>query len=79
MGWTGNHLHRFRTGAECRSPYSGTGFDLDEGEDGLLEHDVFEDDVFEDDCSRRGARGRRALDQLAAAKGDRLWYEADCR
>jgi len=40
MGWTDSHLHRFRTGSDHRSPYFVTNFDLDEGEDGLLEDDV---------------------------------------
>jgi hypothetical protein len=40
MGWTNSHLHRFRTGSDHRSPYFVTDFDLDEGEDGVLENDV---------------------------------------
>ena len=40
MGWTDSHLHRFRTGSDHRSPYFVTIFDLDEGEDGMLEDDV---------------------------------------
>jgi hypothetical protein len=40
MGWTDSHLHRFRTGRDHRSPYFITSFDLDEGEDGVLEDDV---------------------------------------
>ena len=40
MGWSNSHLHRFRTGRDHRSPYFVTTFDLDEGEDGLLEDDV---------------------------------------
>jgi hypothetical protein len=40
MGWTDSHLHRFRTGNDHRSPYFVTNFDLDEGEDGLLEDDI---------------------------------------
>ncbi|MDN5768251.1 MAG: plasmid pRiA4b ORF-3 family protein [Humibacillus sp.] len=40
MGWTDSHLHRFRTGRDHRSPYFITAFDLDEGEDGVLEDDV---------------------------------------
>lgn len=58
MGWTDSHLHQFRTGVDRRSPYFVTGFDLTEGEDGVLEDDV-------------------RLDQLVAAKGDRLGYEYD--
>lgn len=45
MGWENSHLHRFRTGRDHRSPYFVTGFDLDEGEDGLLEDDVRLDQV----------------------------------
>ena len=40
MGWTDSHLHRFRTGRDHRSPYFVTNFDIDEGEDGVLEDDV---------------------------------------
>lgn len=40
MGWADSHLHRFRTGSDHRSPYFVTGFDLDEGDDGVLEDDV---------------------------------------
>jgi hypothetical protein len=40
MGWYDSHLHRFRTGNDYRSPYFVTHFDLDEGEDGMLEDDV---------------------------------------
>jgi len=40
MGWSDSHLHRFRTGNDNRSPYFVTHFDLDEGEDGMLEDDV---------------------------------------
>ena len=40
MGWCDGHLHRFRTGKDHRSPYFVTNFDLDEGEDGVLEDDV---------------------------------------
>jgi len=40
MGWTNSHLHRFRTGRDHRSPCFVTSFDLDEGEDGVLEDDV---------------------------------------
>jgi hypothetical protein len=39
MGWTDTHLHRFRTGADHRSAYLVTSFDLEEGEDGVLEDD----------------------------------------
>lgn len=45
MGWTDSHLHRFRTGSDHRSPSFVTHFDLDEGEDGLLEDDVRLDQV----------------------------------
>lgn len=40
MGWYDSHLHRFRTGSDHRSPYFITQFDLDEGEDGVLEDDI---------------------------------------
>jgi hypothetical protein len=40
MGWTDSHLHRFRTGRDHRSPYFVTAFDIDEGEEGVLEDDV---------------------------------------
>lgn len=40
MGWTDSHLHRFRTGSDHRSPHFVTEFDLDEGEDGVLEDGV---------------------------------------
>ena len=40
MGWTNSHLHRFRTGSDHRSPYFVTNFDIDEGDDGVLEDDV---------------------------------------
>lgn len=58
MGWTDSHLHQFRTGNDPRSPHFVTHFDLDEGEDGVLEDGV-------------------RLDQLVAAKGDRLGYTYD--
>nr|WP_257909677.1 plasmid pRiA4b ORF-3 family protein [Janibacter limosus] len=45
MGWTDSHLHRFRTGVDRRSPYFVTGFDLTEGEDGVLEDDVRPDQL----------------------------------
>lgn len=40
MGWSNSHLHRFRIGRDHRSPYFVTNFDLDEGDEGLLEDDV---------------------------------------
>lgn len=40
MGWLDGHLHRFRAGRDHRSPYFATAFDLEEGDDGLLEVDV---------------------------------------
>ncbi|HLN76870.1 MAG TPA: plasmid pRiA4b ORF-3 family protein [Nocardioidaceae bacterium] len=45
MGWHDSHLHRFRTGNDHRSPYFITGFDLDEGDEGLLEDDIRLDQV----------------------------------
>jgi hypothetical protein len=40
MGWTNSHLHRFRTGHDHRSPHFVTSFDIEEGENGVLEDDV---------------------------------------
>ena len=40
MGWSDSHLHRFRTGSDHRSPYFVTQFDLEEGDDGVVEDDV---------------------------------------
>ncbi len=40
MGWSDSHLHRFRTGNDHRSPCFITQFDVDEGEDGVLEDDI---------------------------------------
>ncbi|MCK8675442.1 plasmid pRiA4b ORF-3 family protein [Rhodococcus sp. HM1] len=40
MGWFDSHLHRFRTGSDPRSPYFVTSFDVEEGEDGVLEDTV---------------------------------------
>ncbi len=45
MGWYDSHLHRFRTGNDHRSPYFVTDFDLDEGEEGLLEDNVRLDQI----------------------------------
>lgn len=45
MGWYDTHLHRFRTGSDYRAPCFITQFDLDEGEDGVLEDDVRFDQV----------------------------------
>jgi hypothetical protein len=45
MGWYDSHLHRFRTSNDHRSPYFLTDFDLDEGDEGLLENDVRLDQV----------------------------------
>lgn len=45
MGWYDSHLHRFRTGGDHRSPYFITDFDLDEGEEALLENDVRLDQI----------------------------------
>lgn len=58
MGWHDGHLHRFFTSSDMRAPYFLTQFDLDEGDEGILEDDV-------------------RLDQVLAAKGDRLFYEYD--
>jgi hypothetical protein len=40
MGWSDTHLHRFRTGRDHRSPYFVTNFEVEEGDDGVLEDDV---------------------------------------
>lgn len=45
MGWLDGHLHRFRTGSDHRSPYFVTPFDVEEGEDGVLEDGVRLDQV----------------------------------
>lgn len=45
MGWTDSHLHRFRTGNEPFAPHVITEFDLEEGEDGVLEDEVRLDQV----------------------------------
>lgn len=45
MGWSDSHLHRFRTGASYRAPYFVTRFDVDDGEDGMLEDSVRLDQV----------------------------------
>lgn len=45
MGWTDSHLHRFRTGSDHRAPGFVTRFDLEEGEEGVLEDGVRLDQV----------------------------------
>lgn len=45
MGWLDCHLHRFRTGGDHRSPYFVTPFDVEEGDDGVLEDGVRLDQV----------------------------------
>ncbi|WP_226949942.1 plasmid pRiA4b ORF-3 family protein [Rhodococcus rhodochrous] len=40
MGWSDGHLHRFRTGSDPRSPYFVTAFDIEEGDEGVLEDTV---------------------------------------
>lgn len=40
MGWHDSHLHRFRTGSDQWSPHFSTSFDIDEGDDGVLEDSV---------------------------------------
>lgn len=45
MGWTNSHLHRFRMDRDPRSPYFLTQFDLEEGDEGVLEDDVRLDQV----------------------------------
>lgn len=48
MGWSDSHLHRFRTGADHNAAYFITEFDLDEGEDGIVEDEVRLDQVIAD-------------------------------
>ncbi len=45
MGWSNSHLHRFRTGRDHRSPFFVTHFDLEEGDEGMLEDDVRLDQI----------------------------------
>ena len=45
MGWSDGHLHRFRTGRDHRSPSFVTAFDVEEGEEGVLEDDVRLDQI----------------------------------
>ncbi|WP_338020964.1 plasmid pRiA4b ORF-3 family protein [Rhodococcus sp. YH1] len=40
MGWLDGHLHRFRTGSDPRSPHFVTAFDVEDGDDGVLESTV---------------------------------------
>lgn len=40
MGWTNSHLHRFSTAAGHDAPYFVTEFDIDEGDDGVLEDEI---------------------------------------
>ncbi|MGO1543955.1 MAG: plasmid pRiA4b ORF-3 family protein [Gulosibacter sp.] len=48
MGWTGSHLHTFRTTNDRNPPpVFLTRFDLEEGDQGILEDDVRLDQVFE--------------------------------
>lgn len=52
MGWTDSHLHRFRTGADFRAPSFLTPFDIEEGDEGMLEDGVRLDQVL----AERGER-----------------------
>lgn len=45
MGWTDSHLHRFTTSGDPRASYFLTQFDVDEGDEGVLEDDVRLDQV----------------------------------
>lgn len=45
MGWTDSHLHRFRTANGRNAPEFLTQFDLDEGDEGILEDDVRLDQI----------------------------------
>lgn len=48
MGWSDYHLHRFRTGADHWAPHFITEFDLEEGDEGILEDDVRLDQLVAD-------------------------------
>ncbi|GEB95306.1 plasmid pRiA4b ORF-3 family protein [Microbacterium lacticum] len=52
MGWTESHLHRFRTSNDRNAPEFLTQFDLDEGDEGMLEDDVRLDQVIADEGDR---------------------------
>ena len=52
MGWTDSHLHRFRTSNDRNAPEFLTQFDLDEGDEGMLEDDVRLDQVIADEGDR---------------------------
>lgn len=52
MGWTDSHLHRFRTSNDRNPPEFLTQFDLDEGDEGMLEDDVRLDQVIADESDR---------------------------
>ena len=45
MGWTDSHLHRFRTSNDRNAPEFLTQFDLDEGDEGMLEDNVRLDQI----------------------------------
>ncbi|MFT4259454.1 plasmid pRiA4b ORF-3 family protein [Microbacterium sp.] len=45
MGWTDSHLHRFRTSNDRNAPEFLTQFDVDEGDEGMLEDDVRLDQI----------------------------------
>lgn len=45
LGWTDSHLHQFRTGADRNAPVFLTQFDLDEGDEGMLEDEVRLDQI----------------------------------
>lgn len=52
MGWADSHLHQFRTGSDPRSPHFVTPFDIEEGEDGVLEDGVRLDQLLADEGDR---------------------------
>ncbi|MFT3799402.1 plasmid pRiA4b ORF-3 family protein [Microbacterium sp.] len=52
MGWTDSHLHRFRTSNDRNTPEFLTQFDLDEGDEGILEDDVRLDQILSADGDR---------------------------
>jgi|GEM_PF-2881494 len=52
MGWTDSHLHRFRTSNDRNAPEFLTQFDLDEGDEGMLEDDVRLDQILSTEGDR---------------------------
>ncbi len=52
MGWTDSHLHRFRTGNDRNAAEFLTPFDVEEGDEGMLEDDVRLDQILAADGDR---------------------------